>query len=51
VRLCIVLSYQEGLSHPEIAKLTGIPDGTVKSHIRRGSEKLRNLLSAYGEET
>jgi RNA polymerase sigma-70 factor, ECF subfamily len=51
VRLCIVLSYHEGLSHPEIAKLAGLPDGTVKSHIRRGSQKLRELLSAYGEAT
>ncbi len=49
VSLCIVLSYFERLSHPEIAELTDIQLGTVKSHIRRGSEKLRELLSAYDE--
>ena len=47
VSLCIALSYHERLSHPEIEELTGIPIGTVKSHIRRGSERLRQLLSAY----
>lgn len=51
IRLCIVLAYHEGMSHPEIAGLTGLPDGTVKSHIRRGSRKLRDLLSAYGGTT
>ncbi len=49
VRLCIVLSYHERLSHTEIAELTGLPAGTIKSHIRRGSQKLREVLSAYGE--
>ena len=47
VRLCIVLSYHERLSHPEIAELTGLRIGTVKSHIRRGALRLRELLSAY----
>ena len=51
VRLCIVLSYHERMTHGEIAELTGIQLGTVKSHIRRGSRKLRELLSAYGEPT
>lgn len=49
VRLCIVLSYHERLSHAEIAALTEMPVGTIKSHIRRGSNRLRELLSAYGE--
>lgn len=49
VRLCIVLSYHERLSHAEIAELTDLPAGTIKSHIRRGSQKLRKLLSAYGD--
>jgi RNA polymerase sigma-70 factor (ECF subfamily) len=49
LRLCVVLSYHERLSHSEIAELTGLPAGTIKSHIRRGSQKLRELLSAYGE--
>lgn len=49
VSICIALSYHERLSHPEIEALTGIPIGTVKSHIRRGSARLRELLSAYDE--
>ena len=47
--LCVVLSYYERMSHPEIAELTGMQLGTVKSHIRRGSAHLRELLSAYRE--
>lgn len=47
-RLCIVLAYHEGMTHDEIAKWTGLPPGTVKSHIRRGSERLRRRLAAYG---
>jgi RNA polymerase sigma-70 factor, ECF subfamily len=46
-RLCVVLAYDEGLSHPEIAALTGLPIGTVKSHISRGSARLRALLAEY----
>ena len=40
-RLCVVLAYNDGLSHPEIAALTGLPLGTVKSHIARGAARLR----------
>ena len=47
-RLCIVLSYNEGLSHGEIAALTGMPLGTVKSHVARGAERMRELLAVYG---
>ena len=51
VRLCLVLSYHDGLSPREIADLTDRPEGTVKSHIRRGGKKLRKLLAAYGGAT
>lgn len=47
VRLCIVLSYGERMSHREIADATGLPLGTVKSHITRGAARLRDLLRAY----
>jgi RNA polymerase sigma-70 factor (ECF subfamily) len=50
VRLCVVLSYQEGMSHGEVSKMTGIPLGTVKSHIRRGSQRLQELLAAYADQ-
>jgi RNA polymerase sigma-70 factor (ECF subfamily) len=47
VRLCIVLSYHEGMTHGEIADMVDLPLGTVKSHIRRGTQRLQELLSAY----
>jgi RNA polymerase sigma factor (sigma-70 family) len=46
-RLCVVLSYHEGMSHSEIARLTQMPLGTVKTHIRNGAHQLQQLLSAY----
>lgn len=47
VRLCVVLSYHAEMSHAEIADATTLPLGTVKSHIRRGTERLEALLAAY----
>ena len=46
-RLCVVLAYHEGMSHAEIGVATGLPLGTVKSHIKRGAERLRVVLAAY----
>lgn len=48
VRLCIVLAHSEGMSHPEIAATLELPLGTVKSHIARGTARLRQTLAAYG---
>lgn len=45
-RVCIVLCYSVGLTHEEVAETTNTPLGTVKSHIRRGKEKMRTLLLA-----
>jgi len=50
-RLCVVLSYHEGMSHREIAKLMSLPVGTVKSHINRGAQRLQQVLSAYQDNT
>ena len=49
VRLCVVLAHSEGMSHSEIAESTGLPLGTVKTNVNRGSARLRELLSAYRE--
>ena len=46
-RLCITLAYAERMSHREICEATGLPLGTVKSHITRGAARLRRLLGAY----
>jgi RNA polymerase sigma factor (sigma-70 family) len=48
-RLCVVLAYNEGMSHAEISESTAIPLGTVKSHIARGAAHLRELLHDYGD--
>jgi RNA polymerase sigma factor (sigma-70 family) len=45
-RLCVTLNHGEGLSHAEIVDMTGLPLGTVKSHVLRGTEKLRRMLEA-----
>jgi RNA polymerase sigma-70 factor (ECF subfamily) len=49
-RLCVVLSYQEGMSHGEIAETTKMPLGSVKSNIKRGGDQLKQLLAAYQKE-
>lgn len=45
-RLCVTLNHGEGLSHSEIVEMTGLPLGTVKSHVLRGTEKLRRAMEA-----
>ncbi len=42
------LSVWEGHSHQSIADITGLPLGTVKTHARRGLNKLRELLAPSG---
>lgn len=43
-RQVLMLSIFQGLSHQEIANLTGMPVGTVKTHARRGLIQIRELL-------
>lgn len=50
-RSCVVLSYYEGMSHGEIAKHLGLPLGTVKSYIRRGTQQLHQVLEAYADSS
>ncbi len=43
-RRVLLLSIVGGLSHGQIAAKTSLPLGTVKSHVRRGLERVRALL-------
>jgi RNA polymerase sigma factor (sigma-70 family) len=45
------LHYQQGLSHREIAGVLDWPLGTVKTHLARSKEKLRNLLVSWNPQT
>ena len=47
-RTCITLHYMEDLSTDKISAITGLPTGTVKSHLSRGKEKLANFLRNNG---
>ncbi len=50
-RVCVVLAHGEGMTHPEIAESCGLPLGTVKSHVLRGTEKLKRLLAGmHGDD-
>jgi RNA polymerase sigma-70 factor (ECF subfamily) len=44
-RQLVSLAFFRGLSHDEIAEYSGLPLGTVKSHIRRALLALRQLLA------
>lgn len=46
-QLALRLSFENGLSHAEIAESLQWPLGTVKTQISRGKDKLRELLSAW----
>ncbi|MFN3834747.1 MAG: RNA polymerase sigma factor [Glycocaulis sp.] len=41
-RACVVLCYASGLSHSEASEVTGLPLGTVKSHVNRGRARLKD---------
>jgi RNA polymerase sigma factor (sigma-70 family) len=43
-RRVIGMAIYQGLTHEEIATATGLPLGTVKTHIRRGLLRIRELL-------
>jgi len=43
-RLALTLHYFEDLRYEDIADVMGVPLNTVKSHIRRGKERLASLL-------
>lgn len=48
-RICFVLKHQNGLRIQEIAKILKCSPGTVKAHLFRAIENLRQALSKYLE--
>lgn len=46
-RVCLVLRHQEDLGYSQIAAITGFPLGTVKTHLYRARQALRELLSDF----
>lgn len=50
-RTCMTLFYMEDLTIAKIASVTGLPEGTVKSHLSRGKAKLSNYLKQHGYES
>jgi RNA polymerase sigma factor (sigma-70 family) len=49
-RLCVSLCYGGGFSHAEAADALNAPLGTVKSHVKRGLDKLRERLAWAGPD-
>lgn len=43
-RRVVRLAVEQGLSHSEIAERTGLPIGTVKTYVRRGLIRVREIL-------
>lgn len=48
-RLLITLRYQRDLPYEEIASITSLPMGTVKTGLFRAKERLRSALGTYEE--
>jgi RNA polymerase sigma-70 factor (ECF subfamily) len=44
-RICVSLCFGAGFSHAEAAQLLNTPLGTVKSHVKRGLDSLRERLA------
>lgn len=49
-QIALHVCYQQGLSHSEAATVLGWPIGTVKTHLARSKDKLRELLAIWNPQ-
>ena len=49
-RIALTLFYFDDMKYTDIAEVLDLPLNTVKSHIRRGKDRLATLLSEYRDE-
>ena len=47
-RSCVTMQLIDGYPIDQISKITGIPENTVKSHLKRGKDKMANYLKQNG---
>ena len=47
LRVTVVLHDIEGFTHTEIARMTGVPEGTCKTRLMGGRARLREALAAF----
>ena len=47
-RICITLQLIDGYPIDQISKITGMNENTVKSHLKRGKDKMANYLKENG---
>lgn len=47
-RTCVTLQMIDGEPIDQIAAITGMPENTIKSHLRRGKQRLANYLKQNG---
>ena len=50
-RMAIELSYFVGCTYREIADIAGCPEGTVKTRVFHGRQRLKQILSEMGSES
>lgn len=49
-RTTVLLKHVRGFTYEEIAQITGLPIGTLKSHAHRGRRRLAELLAGSGDD-